>query len=497
MSTNSEGQQISDGAEISETETTAHATDDIVSAAPNRIPDPVVGSSPNDKEGDVDEDQLLERMRGDAVGDTMYSRKFILQTLVKLSQLEGSLGQELEDDLCKVWDMSVSTEVVSLLLENDAIELFMYVIEGSEDVRLYEILVGLLGNMCMQVECVVHLTAHPDWIETLLKLNTCMDRCMLIQLMHLYHLIMSHVKTGKEQLGIDWYNCLAAFDSSAKNFGFILQQSVSVELLRDALKAVNAVLATCALVEEENIDSGAKLKPFAEVFLVQELCDGVNNAFLRLMQGDPAKQAEENVNGRSIKEIDDDTDHDADVGYESTRDTIVIETYLNITTILVQLPEVLAVDSYVLKVMSCLTCILKFLQQPMQLTPLGERQEYLEDLTHICNCLQYFYDKDTFLNLLNVWLQMKLHIEKYSESVENDFEAVEDDPVDHYVDSASKLLRLLANMLLKIKEGENIEVNEQKAQLFLGALNSEQDAVFKNAYTRMKSLFDKTTESPK
>lgn len=35
-----------------------------------------------------DEAELLERMRGDAVGDTMFSRKFILQTIMKLVQLQ-------------------------------------------------------------------------------------------------------------------------------------------------------------------------------------------------------------------------------------------------------------------------------------------------------------------------------------------------------------------------------------------------------------------------
>lgn len=348
------------------------------------------GIQNNEDADDADENELLERMRGDAVGETMYSKKFILQTLMKLSQQHTTLELELEDDLCKVWDMSVAPEVVALLLENDAIELIMFAISSSEDVRLYEILIGLLGNMCAQVNCVEQLTAHPDWIEMLIKLTTCMDTCMLQQLMRVYQHVMAQVVSGKEQLAIDWYICFSACDSAAKNLGFILQQSVSDELLIAALKAINAVLASCALVEEENAQSNIQLRPFAEIFLVQELCDGVNNAFIRLMRDDLAKQADE-IDGvmddNEDANHDDDGDEDESSSPKISCDIEVIQTYLNICTILVQLPEAqISMDSYAPSIMFCLTRILKFLQQPMQLIPLGERQEeYLEDLAHICS----------------------------------------------------------------------------------------------------------------
>lgn len=355
------------------------------------------GIQNNEDAVDTDENELLERMRGDAVGDTMYSKKFILQTLMKLSQQlpQSALEMELEDDLCKVWDMSVAPEVVALLLENDAIELIMFAISSSEDVRLYEILIGLLGNMCAQVDCVEQLTANPEWIEMLIKLTTCMDTCMLLQLMRVYQYVMAHVVTGKEKLAIDWYICFSACDSAAKNLGFILQQSVSDELLIAALKAINAVLASCALVEEENAQSNIQLRPFAEIFLVQELCDGINNAFTRLMRDDLAKQADE-IDGAMDDQMpgtnedanhDDDEDGDESSSAKISCDIEVIQTYLNICTILVQLPEAqISMDSYAPSIMFCLTRILKFLQQPMQLLPLGERQEeYLEDLAHICS----------------------------------------------------------------------------------------------------------------
>ncbi|KAH8375265.1 hypothetical protein KR200_004218 [Drosophila serrata] len=471
-------------------------------------------ATPPPAEGEADEAELLERMRGDAVGETMYSRRFILQTVMKLVQLQpdSALEQQLEDDLCKVWDMSVSPEVVTLLLENDAVDPIMYsLMDGCEDVRLYEILVGLLGNMCAQVECAELLTCSPQSMETLFKLANCLDTGMLIQLMRLYQYIMAHVLSGKEQFAVDWYVCFAAFENSAQNLGRILQQSVSDELLVAALKATNAILASCALVEEENANSSLNLKPFAEVFLVQELCDGVNSAFLRLMRDDQAKLADEE-GGEENGEVPaaagaaaTDNDEDADVGYEScapkiTCDVEIIQTYLNICTILVQLPEAQAsMDVYAPSIVSCLTRILEFLQQPLQLIPLGERQEeYLEDLAHIWSRLKYCYQKEAFTNLLEIWYRLKQHTDNYTEKDEeaNDFEEEdeEDAPKEQYVENAFKMLRLLACVLIKEVNTNLKEMDNEKVRLFVASLKAEDDAIFSKALECLSDFTDNESE---
>ncbi|XP_017125239.1 uncharacterized protein LOC108144685 [Drosophila elegans] len=470
-------------------------------------------TTPPPAQDDAEEAELLERMRGDAVGNTMFSSRFILQTVMKLVELqpESPLEQQLEDDLCKVWDMSVAPEVVTLLLENEAIDPIMYsLIAGCEDVRLYEILIGLLGNMCAQVECAELLTCSNGTMETLFKLTNCMDTAMLIQLMRLFQYIMAHVLSGKEQFAVDWYICFAAFENSAQNLGRILQQSVSDELLVAALKATNAVLASCALVEEENAKSTLNLKPFAEVFLVPELCDGVNTAFLRLMRDDQSKLADEEA-GEENGEAEvlpavaaQDSDEDADVGYDScgpkiTCDVEIIQTYLNICTILVQLPEAQAsMDVYAPSIVSCLARILQFLQQPLQLIPLGERQEeYLEDLAHIWSRLKYFYHKEAFSNLLELWYRLKQHIDNYtgSDPDTNDFEdddEEEDAPKEQYVENAFKLLRLLACMVIKAENSDLQEIGDEKVQLFVSALKAEgEDSIFSKALECLSDNVDK------
>ncbi|KAH8308780.1 hypothetical protein KR059_001539 [Drosophila kikkawai] len=504
-----------DSNEVPPVENAVKETDASVPAsAPGSVSVSASGSSgsatPPPANEEADEAELLERMRGDAVGETMYSSRFILQTVMKLVQLQpdSPLEQQLEDDLCKVWDMSVSPEVVTLLLENDAVDPIMYsLIDGCEDVRLYEILIGLLGNMCAQVECAELLTCSPQSMETLFKLANCLDTGMLIQLMRLYQYIMAHVLSGKEQFAVDWYVCFAAFENSAQNLGRILQQSVSDELLIAALKATNAILASCALVEEENANSSLNLKPFAEVFLVQELCDGVNSAFLRLMRDDQAKLADEE-GGEENGEVPTaaavvaptDNEEDADVGYKScapkiTCDVEIIQTYLNICTILVQLPEAQAsMDVYAPSIVNCLTRILQFLQQPLQLIPLGERQEeYLEDLAHIWSRLKYCYQKEAFTNLLEVWYRLKQHTDNYTEKDEEASEFEEEDeedaPKEQYVENAFKMLRLLACVLIKVESADLQEMSKEKVRLFVASLKAEEDAVFSKA---LESLSDYT-----
>ncbi|EDW47999.1 uncharacterized protein LOC6609296 [Drosophila sechellia] len=459
-------------------------------------------TTPPPAQEDAEEAELLERMRGDAVGNTMYSSRFILKTVMRVGDLlrHSTLDQQLEDDLCKVWDMSVSPDVVTLLLENGAIDPIMYtLVAGCEDLRLYEILIGLLGNMCAQVECAELLASDRYTLETLFKMTYCMDTAMLIQLMRLFQYIMAHVLSGKEKFAVNWYICFAAFENSAQNLGRILQLSVSDELLVAALKATNAVLASCALVEEENANSTLNLKPFAKVFLVPELCDGVNSAFLRLMRDDQAKLTDEEA-GEDNEDVEvpaaQDSDEDADVGYDScgpkiTCDVEIIQTYLNICTILVQLPEAQAsMDVYAPSIVSCLARILQFLQQPLQLIPLGERQEeYLEDLAHIWSRLKYFYHKEAFLNLLELWYRLKQHIDNYTggsdpdvNEFEEDEEEEDDAPKEQYVENALKLLRLLACMVIKAENSDLQEIGDEKVQLFVSALKAgKEEAIFSRA----------------
>ncbi|KAI1232568.1 Protein SAAL1, partial [Lamprotornis superbus] len=66
----------------------------------------------------------------------------------------AELDEEMENDICKVWDMSMDEDVALFLQEFNAPDIFMGIFAKSKCPRLTEICVGILGNMaCFQDIC--------------------------------------------------------------------------------------------------------------------------------------------------------------------------------------------------------------------------------------------------------------------------------------------------------------------------------------------------------
>ena len=62
---------------------------------------------------------------------------------------------EMESEICRVWDMSMDEDVALFLQEFNASDIFVGVLAKSKCPRLREICVGILGNMaCFQEICV-------------------------------------------------------------------------------------------------------------------------------------------------------------------------------------------------------------------------------------------------------------------------------------------------------------------------------------------------------
>ncbi|XP_057654900.1 protein saal1 isoform X2 [Diorhabda carinulata] len=58
---------------------------------------------------DLDE-ETVKKLRGDAIGDTLYSQSFVLKTLLKFSDLQWN--DQVEEDLCFLWDMTVEKDLL-------------------------------------------------------------------------------------------------------------------------------------------------------------------------------------------------------------------------------------------------------------------------------------------------------------------------------------------------------------------------------------------------
>lgn len=198
---------------------------------------------------DIRED--IEKIKGDAIGDTLYSSRFVLKTLIRLTT-DDSNGKPLaededfEKDLCTLWDMTIEKDVVQLLLEHDFLELVATIVEASEDQRLVEILVGVIGNMCAVAPVRESLGQSPTVLPALLQLIDCSDPLVLVQLMRLIHAALVFENSGDELIWLRHFQQTAGF---VDQFAFILSNSMSSSLLVNAYEALNAFCTKFAVIE--------------------------------------------------------------------------------------------------------------------------------------------------------------------------------------------------------------------------------------------------------
>ncbi|XP_015681632.1 protein SAAL1 isoform X2 [Protobothrops mucrosquamatus] len=117
--------------------------------------------NPSPPSSDSEEEEVAA---GNSIGNTVYSKHWLISVLEKLiedtSKLNNEeeqmeLDEEMENDICKVWDMSMDKDVALFLQEFKAPDIFMVFLAKSKCPRLTEICVGILGNMaCCQDICI-------------------------------------------------------------------------------------------------------------------------------------------------------------------------------------------------------------------------------------------------------------------------------------------------------------------------------------------------------
>lgn len=305
--------------------TTEIATVDAV--AVGSTTEPATGASPSacynpsvsDDEGSFGE---LTRIKGDAIGDTLYSERFVLSTLLKLTKLESdsAVDETFEKDLCALWDMTIEEDVVNLLLNHNVLELFAQCIEATQDKRLTELLVGIVGNMCNIARTRNELCARTEIIGTLLQLISCSDALTLVQLMRLLAVVHVYDDSGAAEL---WYRQIHLVPTFVEHFAFILQNSVNLTLLTHALEALNAILAKFAVID---VVADSSLT-FAGTFVCEPLVCGTLEAF-KLLVPPCAKNQHPQATDQTVESV---------LPSQATRKTMQI--FLNIHVILVQFKE--------------------------------------------------------------------------------------------------------------------------------------------------------------
>ncbi|KAK4002044.1 hypothetical protein OUZ56_003903 [Daphnia magna] len=195
-----------------------------------------------------------ERLKGDAIGDTLYSESWILKTLMKLTEELPSysknhnnfetqesnaveLDESLETDLCLLWDMSADKEVAHCLFQHDILSLAKCVIEESVAPRLTEIGIGILANLSCQQKIGHEILLDSELLTGVVNLMSSEDSQTIIQIVRLLDNLI-HYSDNKSYHYSKNKSCSSLLDDEAlwMSVAFILENSLKEELLIGSAK---------------------------------------------------------------------------------------------------------------------------------------------------------------------------------------------------------------------------------------------------------------------
>ncbi|RZC35411.1 CTD nuclear envelope phosphatase 1 -like [Asbolus verrucosus] len=197
-------------------------------------------TSSNIASSEIDK-ETASKLRGDAIGDTMYSEVFVLNTLMQFSDLHWS--SEVEDNLCFLWDMTEEKDVCQYLFQVSFPELACTAVTNYNEPRFIEIVVGIFANiLCSSCE----KNIKDDEIKTILNLLNSNDPYILIQIMRFIHAI-----------SFMFDKLLFITDEHLDRFNFILYNSTNKELLVLTLKTISSITSETKL--DKNVINGELL----------------------------------------------------------------------------------------------------------------------------------------------------------------------------------------------------------------------------------------------
>lgn len=181
-------------------------------------------------------------LRGDAIGNTAYTHRWVLNTLLKITQAlphylttektiedtvrncpetiidegiknsenellksvdEGKddsileLAEDVENAACQLWDMTAEPDVVHYLLSLSVIDIMQLakdIITQSRAPRLTEVVVGVVANICCQAVGCEKVIGHESLLSSCLTLlYTTDDVPTLIEGLRLLRLLLWHI----------------------------------------------------------------------------------------------------------------------------------------------------------------------------------------------------------------------------------------------------------------------------------------------------------------
>ncbi|KAJ8674764.1 hypothetical protein QAD02_010550 [Eretmocerus hayati] len=180
-----------------------------------------------------------DAIKGDTVGETLYSAKWILNTLISLSQIyESGWNESIEHDLCTLWDMSAEPDIVKFLMQNDFFKMAEFTLQISEEPRLTEIIVGIVGNMSCNSEALQSLVTSVKLVPAILSLISSDDKETILQVLRIIQSVIWDVQNNPES---PWVETLKECKIIGESIPFILTSSTSEELLASTIEVVYSI----------------------------------------------------------------------------------------------------------------------------------------------------------------------------------------------------------------------------------------------------------------
>ncbi|XP_059471251.1 protein saal1 [Neocloeon triangulifer] len=228
---------------------------------------------------DLEED--VEKIKGDMIGDTVYSERWVLKCLMNITKKFTEYCQEeeikelessFEEDLCTIWDMAAEKDVAQFLAKHDILNLIEAILSECKNPRLMEIMLGILGNLVCQSEIREEVSKQESLIEILAAALTYPDGPALIQLVRLIRACLWELRNSElndEPRDSFWIKSLAQDECSA-SLTFIIQSSVEEDLVVAGIK----LMETLVYIRLPN-GAGFLGKYFASTEVVAALLEGL------------------------------------------------------------------------------------------------------------------------------------------------------------------------------------------------------------------------------
>ncbi|XP_011157806.2 protein SAAL1 [Solenopsis invicta] len=220
---------------------------------------------------DVNEEEL-EVLKGDAVGNSLCSSSWIIKTLMSLSQIDQhGWTEELEDQLCTLWDLSMEGEVVSHLMLYDFPKIAKTILMTSDEPRLTEIILGIIGNVCCSNEAVDIIGSDQELARQILCHLVSDDSLTLLQLIRILQLVACKIRQNPES---DWVTHLTECKFFGDSIIFMLRSSTNDDLLIAAMNLLES-LSQISLPDGNNF--------LEKLFKINDLIPALLESFMQVI----------------------------------------------------------------------------------------------------------------------------------------------------------------------------------------------------------------------